>query len=63
MAFEVPSHLKRSEVQIGSSTRILNDISEATTKTLNVELASSWVADLDKAIQQTKVRAFDCELV
>ena len=54
MAFEVPNHLKRLPAQVSSSSRILNEISEATTKTLNVELASSWVADLDRAIQQTK---------
>ena len=37
------------------SSRILSQIAEANSKTLNAELALSWIHELDKAILETKV--------
>ncbi|KAH9951200.1 Centromere/kinetochore Zw10-domain-containing protein [Amylocystis lapponica] len=56
MAFPVPSHLPRKKDPQDVSTRILTKISEATSNSLNTQLASSWIAELDDAITQTKAQ-------
>lgn len=55
MAFPIPSHLPRRENR-DVSTKLLTDISETTFKSLSQEVASKWVAELNVAIRQTKVR-------
>lgn len=55
MAFPVPSHLPRKAASQDISSRILSKISSATVKTLNADLAASWVAELDEAILESKV--------
>ncbi|CCM02541.1 uncharacterized protein FIBRA_04643 [Fibroporia radiculosa] len=59
MAFPLPSHLPRQKDPQDVSTKILTKISEATAKSLNAELASSWVAELDDTITQTKERIYE----
>ena len=56
MAFPVPAHLPRGKDPQDVSTKILSKISETDTKSLNSSLVSSWVAELDETIAQTKVR-------
>ncbi|GBE89597.1 hypothetical protein BKA93DRAFT_723614 [Sparassis latifolia] len=56
MAFPIPSHLPRRKEPQDVSTKILTKISEATAKSLDAQLASSWVAELDDTITQTKRR-------
>ena len=56
MAFPVPAHLPRGKDPQDVSTRILTKVSETDAKALNASLASSWVAELDETIAQTKVR-------
>ncbi|KAI0079377.1 hypothetical protein K474DRAFT_1735495 [Panus rudis PR-1116 ss-1] len=58
MAFPVPEHLPRKK-EVDVSTKLLTKVSETDSKALNFELASSWVAELDAAIQQTKKRIHD----
>ena len=55
MAFPVPAHLPRKK-DLDVSTTVLSKMSETSLKALNHELASNWVAELDVAIRQTKVR-------
>ncbi len=55
MAFVVPSHLPRKKDQ-DVSTRLLSKMSETSFKSLTHEIASSWVAELEVSIRQTKVR-------
>jgi hypothetical protein len=55
MAFPVPSHLPRKATSQDISSRILSKVSSATAKTLNADLAASWVAELDEAILESKV--------
>jgi centromere/kinetochore protein ZW10 len=55
MAFPVPSHLPRKAASQDTSSRTLSKISSSTVKTLNAELAASWVAELDEAILESKV--------
>lgn len=56
MAFPVPEHLPRKTAAPQDvSSQILTKISEATPKSLTADLASSWVAELDTNILQTKV--------
>ena len=55
MAFPVPSHLPRKK-NPDVSTKLLTEISETNYKSLSQEVASKWVAELDVAIRQTKVR-------
>lgn len=55
MAFPVPSHLPRKKNQ-DVSTKLLTEISETNFKSLSQEVASKWVAELNVAIRQTKVR-------
>ena len=57
MAFPVPSHLPRKAVSQDISSRILSKISSATVKTLNADLAASWVTELDEAILESKVHS------
>lgn len=57
MAFPVPSHLPRKKDAQDVSTQVLTKISEATAKSLNAKLASSWVAELEDTIRLTKVRS------
>ncbi len=56
MAFPIPSHLPRKKDQ-DVSTELLSKMSETTSKSLTHGLASSWVAELNVAIRQTKVLA------
>ncbi|OCH91473.1 hypothetical protein OBBRIDRAFT_886899 [Obba rivulosa] len=56
MAFPVPAHLPRKKDPQDVSTAILTKVSEATTKSLNAQLAASWVAELDDTIRQTRER-------
>ncbi|TFY64920.1 hypothetical protein EVJ58_g2304 [Rhodofomes roseus] len=56
MAFPIPAHLPRGKDPQDVSTKILTKISETDTKSLNASLASSWVAELDETIAQTKTR-------
>ena len=63
MAFPVPSHLPRGANQQDRSTRILSKISDTSYSEFSASLASSWIAELDDAIQQTKVmRSFEIKL-
>jgi len=55
MAFPVPSHLPRKSPPQDVSSRILSQIAEANSKTLNAELALSWIHELDKTISESKV--------
>ena len=55
MAFPIPSHLPRRGVPQDISSQILAKVSSATTKTLTAGLATSWIAELDETILQTKV--------
>ncbi|TDL23641.1 hypothetical protein BD410DRAFT_768181 [Rickenella mellea] len=59
MAFPVPEHLPRGGAAQDVSTEILTKVSEATPKTLTAQLASSWIAELDRTILQTKERIHD----
>ncbi|KZT07285.1 uncharacterized protein LAESUDRAFT_651560 [Laetiporus sulphureus 93-53] len=54
MAFPIPAHLPRKKDAQDVSTQILTKVSETPLKSLNSQLASSWVAELDDAIAQTK---------
>ncbi|KAI0352169.1 hypothetical protein OH77DRAFT_1523623 [Trametes cingulata] len=56
MAFPIPSHLPRRKDARDVSTQVLTKISETTVKDLNARAASSWVAELDETIRQTKSR-------
>ncbi|RPD59040.1 hypothetical protein L226DRAFT_510672 [Lentinus tigrinus ALCF2SS1-7] len=56
MAFPLPTHLPRKKDARDVSTQILTKISETSSKTLNAQLASSWVAELDDTIKATKTR-------
>ncbi len=62
MAFPVPSHLPRKAASQDISSRILSKISSATVKTLNADLAASWVAELDEAVLESKVHPHVSEL-
>lgn len=55
MAFPVPSHLPRAAIPRDISSQILTKVGAASSKELTAELASSWVAELDDTISQTKV--------
>ncbi|TFK39823.1 hypothetical protein BDQ12DRAFT_681284 [Crucibulum laeve] len=59
MAFPIPSHLPRRATPQDVSSKILNKIDQATYKTLDAKLASSWVDELDETIQTTKQRLHD----
>ncbi|EKM50623.1 uncharacterized protein PHACADRAFT_213522 [Phanerochaete carnosa HHB-10118-sp] len=55
MAFHVPTHLPRKK-DLDVSTTVLSKISETSPKALTHNLSSTWVAELDVAIRQTKDR-------
>lgn len=55
MAFPIPAHLPRKK-DLDVSTTVLSKMSETSLKSLNHELASSWVSELETAIRQTKDR-------
>lgn len=55
MAFPVPNHLPKRPLPVDVSSKILYKIDAATKDTLNSSLAASWLQDLDKSIQETKV--------
>ncbi|KAI0738508.1 hypothetical protein C8Q80DRAFT_1205833 [Daedaleopsis nitida] len=59
MAFPLPDHLPRKKDARDVSTQILMKISETTSKSLNAELVSSWVAELNETIGATKARIHD----
>ncbi|KAH9004741.1 hypothetical protein EDB86DRAFT_3062301 [Lactarius hatsudake] len=50
MAFSTPPHLPRNAAPQDASSQILSKVSSASAKSLNAEVAASWVAELDKAI-------------
>ncbi|KAI9451675.1 Centromere/kinetochore Zw10-domain-containing protein [Lactarius psammicola] len=56
MAFPIPSHLPRNAAPQDASSQILSKISSASAKSLNAEVAASWVAELDQAILGSKER-------
>lgn len=56
MAFPIPSHLPRAGIPQDISSRILSKVGSASSKELTAKRASSWVAELDDSISQTKVR-------
>ena len=56
MAFPVPDHLPRRAVPQDISSQVLSKLDEATNKSLNADLAASWVHELDDTIHATKVR-------
>ncbi|KAF8582737.1 hypothetical protein K439DRAFT_1635009 [Ramaria rubella] len=56
MAFEVPNHLPRGGVAQDRPTLVLTKLGQATAKTLTANVAGSWLAELDSAIQDTKNR-------
>ncbi|KAI0940945.1 hypothetical protein AcV7_003180 [Taiwanofungus camphoratus] len=56
MAFPIPSHLPRKKDPQDVSTHVLSKIAETSGKSLSAQLASSWVAELDDTIAQTKER-------
>jgi len=55
MAFPVPDHLPKRPTVVDVSSTILYKIDSATKDTLNSSLAASWIHELDKSIQATKV--------
>ncbi|KAH0582972.1 hypothetical protein H2248_010865 [Termitomyces sp. 'cryptogamus'] len=56
MAFPIPAHLPRRSAPQDVTTQILSKLDAATNKTLNAELARSWVSELDETITLTKTR-------
>ncbi|KAH9166349.1 Centromere/kinetochore Zw10-domain-containing protein [Lactarius sanguifluus] len=56
MAFPTPSHLPRNAAPQDVSSQILSKISSARAKSLNAEVAASWVAELDQAILESKAK-------
>ncbi|KAH9066695.1 Centromere/kinetochore Zw10-domain-containing protein [Lactarius vividus] len=59
MAFPIPSHLPRNAAPQDASSQILSKISSASTKSLNAEVAASWVAELDQAILESKAKILE----
>lgn len=55
MAFPLPAHLPRKKQLQDVSSALLSTISETSVKTLNAELAASWVAELDQSIHLSQV--------
>ncbi|KZT67377.1 hypothetical protein DAEQUDRAFT_713635 [Daedalea quercina L-15889] len=56
MAFPVPAHLPRGKDPQDISTKILTKVSETDTKSLNAAMVSSWIAELDETIAETKTK-------
>jgi hypothetical protein len=59
MAFPLPAHLPRKKQPQDVSSALLSTISETSVKTLNSDLAASWVAELDQSIQLSQVCLHD----
>ncbi|KAI0061027.1 hypothetical protein BV25DRAFT_1782681, partial [Artomyces pyxidatus] len=59
MAFPVPSHLPRKGIPQDVSSQILSKVSATDVKSLNAELALSWIEELDDTILQTKTKIHD----
>ena len=59
MAFPIPAHLPRKK-DLDVSTTVLSKMSETSLKALTHDAASAWVAELDVAIRETKVRRPRC---
>ncbi|KAJ7759219.1 hypothetical protein B0H16DRAFT_1885130 [Mycena metata] len=59
MAFPIPAHLPRRQNPQDVSSEILTKIDQATGKTLNASLASSWLAELEDTIRATKTHIHD----
>lgn len=59
MAFPIPDHLPRRSAGDTQdlASDILKEMGGVTHKTLTSGLAASWVAQLDSAVESTKVRA------
>jgi hypothetical protein len=63
MAFPIPPHLpRRGLVQDSVSTKILSNLDGHTYRTLNSQLVSRWIAELDETILQTRVRCLAASL-
>ncbi|KAF9006117.1 hypothetical protein BDQ17DRAFT_1352779 [Cyathus striatus] len=56
MAFPIPDHLPRRSKPQDVSSGILTKIDNATYQTLNVQLASTWVNELNESISSTKAQ-------
>lgn len=56
MAFPIPAHLPRRASPQDISSQILSKIDAATNKSLTSTLATSWLTELDDAIQSSKER-------
>ena len=56
-AFPIPSHLPHKAGIQDVTTEVLTKLSETKSDDLTAHLAASWVAELEKSIRQTKVRA------
>lgn len=56
MAFELPDHLPKGGFSRDKATQILNKLGQTSFQQLNADLVASWVAELDDAITETKVR-------
>ncbi|KAF8159474.1 hypothetical protein B0H34DRAFT_654458 [Crassisporium funariophilum] len=59
MAFPLPDHLPKRPTLVDVSSKILYKIDAATNETLNSDLASSWIRELDETIQSTKQHIHD----
>ncbi|KAJ7066520.1 hypothetical protein C8F01DRAFT_1123579 [Mycena amicta] len=57
MAFPIPDHLRPHPQDV--SSEILVKLDKATNQTLSAELATSWLAELDGTIQNTKNQLHD----
>ncbi|KAI0272502.1 hypothetical protein BC834DRAFT_921934 [Gloeopeniophorella convolvens] len=59
MAFPIPSHLPRKGATQDVSSQILSKVASTSAKSLNAEVAASWVAELDRTILETKTQIYD----
>ncbi|KAJ7446711.1 hypothetical protein FB451DRAFT_1291273 [Mycena latifolia] len=59
MAFPIPAHLPRRPNPQDVSSEILMKIDQATNQTLTASLATSWLAELEATIQNTKSHIHD----
>ena len=55
MAFPIPSHLPRKGYPRDIYSTILSKLDDVSLQTLNAQLASAWLAELDEEIQLIKV--------
>jgi hypothetical protein len=60
MAASVPPPIQQPQ---DVSSEILSKLNKTSTQTLNSQLASAWVEELEASIQQTKVIATLCSIL